>query len=97
MDSAKMKTLVRKRICRIEDRLRRTVDEARRRVRSMADTPDDGRRSIRLEINELAWLAGELARLSQEAERDYAARDALAGLLQTVENATAVEEQTNED
>ena len=97
MESAEMERIVRKQLADIEDGIRRTVETARRRIRPMADTPDDGRRSIRTEVCDLAWLAGELAELSQEAERQYAARTALLAVLDKAGDATAVEDPGEED
>ena len=96
MENAELTLVIKKRILRIEDRLRGTVEAARQRIKSMADTPCDGCRSVRLEICDLTRLAWELAGLAQEAERDCAARDALRSLLHTMENAAAVA-RTEED
>ena len=45
----------------------------------------------------MTWLAGELAELSQEAERQYAARTALMAVLNKAGDANAVEEDVEED
>ena len=90
MGNAELTQVIKKRILRIEDRLRRTVEAARQRIKSMADTPCDGHRRLRLEICDLTRLARELAGMAQEAERDCAARDALRSLLHTMDNAAAV-------
>ena len=97
MESAEMERIARKQLADIEDGIRRTVETARRRIRPMADTPDDGRRGIRHEVCDLTWLAGELAELSQEAERQYAVRTALMAVLKLAGDATAVEEPDDED
>ena len=64
MESAEMEAIVRGRLAEVEAGIRKIVETARRRIRPMADTPDDGRRSIRHEVCDLTWLAGELARPS---------------------------------
>ena len=97
MESAEMEAIVRGRLAEVEAGIRKIVETARRRIRPMADTPDDGRRSIRHEVCDLTWLAGELARLSQEAERQYAARTALLAVLYKAGDATAVEAPGEED
>ena len=97
MESAEMEAIVRGRLAEVEAGIRKIVETARRRIRPMADTPDDGRRSIRHEVCDLTWLAGELARLSQEAERQYAARTALMAVLNKAGYANAVEEDVEED
>ncbi len=97
MESAEMEAIVRGRLAEVEAGIRKIVETARRRIRPMADTPDDGRRGIRHEVCDLTWLAGELAELSQEAERQYAARTALLAVLYKAGDATAVEDPGEED
>lgn len=97
MESAEMEAIVRGRLAEVEAGIRKIVETARRRIRPMADTPDDGRRGIRHEVCDLTWLAGELAELSQEAERQYAVRTALMAVLKLAGDATAVEEPDDED
>ena len=97
MESAEMEAIVRGRLAEVEAGIRKIVETARRRIRPMADTPDDGRRGIRHEVCDLTWLARELAELSQEAERQYAVRTALMAVLNKAGDANAVEEDVEED
>ena len=97
MESAEMEAIVRGRLAEVEAGIRKIVETARRRIRPMADTPDDGRRGIRHEVCDLTWLARELAELSQEAERQHAAQLALLAVLKLAGDATAVEEPDDED
>ena len=97
MENAEMEAIVRRHLAEVEAGIRKTVETARRRIKPMADTPDDGRRGIRHEVCDLTWLAGELAELSQEAERQYAVRTALMAVLNTAGDASAVEEDVEED
>ena len=97
MENAELENIVRRQLAEVEVGIRKTVATARRRIKSMADTPDDGRRGIRLEVSDLTWLAGELAGLSQEAERQYAARTVLLAVLNKAGDASAVEEDVEED
>ena len=97
MESAEMEAIVRGQLAEIEAGIRKIVETARRRIKPMADAPDDGRRGIRHEVCDLTWLARELAELSQEAERQYAAQLALLAVLTLAGDATAVEEPDDED
>ena len=97
MENAEMEAIVRRHLAEVEAGIRKTVETARRRIRPMADTPDDGRRGIRHEVCDLTWLARELAELSQEAERQYAVRTALMAVLNKAGDANAVEEDVEED
>jgi hypothetical protein len=97
MENAEMEAIVRRHLAEVEADIRKTVETARRRIRPMADTPDDGRRGIRHEVCDLTWLARELAEQSQEAERQYAVRTALMAVLNKAGDANAVEEDVEED
>ena len=97
MESAEMEAIVRGKLAEVEAGIRKIVETARRRIRPMADTPDDGRRGIRHEVCDLTWLARELAELSQEAERQHAAQLALLAVLKLAGDASAVEEDVDED
>ena len=97
MESAEMEAIVRGKLAEVEAGIRKIVETARRRIKPMADAPDDGRRGIRHEVCDLTWLARELAELSQEAERQHAAQLALLAVLKLAGDATAVEEDVEED
>ena len=97
MESAEMEAIVRGKLAEVEAGIRKIVETARRRIKPMADAPDDGRRGIRHEVCDLTWLARELAELSQEAERQHAAQLALLAVLKLAGDATAVEESDDED
>ena len=97
MENDELEAIVRGKLAEVEAGIRKIVETARRRIRPMADTPDDGRRGIRHEVCDLTWLARELAELSQEAERQHAAQLALLAVLKLAGDATAVEEPDDED
>jgi hypothetical protein len=97
MEKDELEAIVRGKLAEVEAGIRKIVETARRRIRPMADTPDDGRRGIRHEVCDLTWLARELAELSQEAERQHAAQLALLAVLKLAGDATAVEEPDDED
>ena len=60
MESAEMEAIVRGKLAEVEAGIRKIVETARRRIKPMADAPDDGRRGIRHEVCDLTWLAREL-------------------------------------
>ena len=42
MENAEMEAIVRRHLAEVEAGIRKTVETARRRIRPMADTPDEG-------------------------------------------------------